>query len=81
MADSDATFERKIHDIEGIIARLSSDDVSLDESLKLYAEGSKKLKEAQELLEKANLMFEEIKRENASVASPASVANVDGRDT
>lgn len=69
MADSDETFESKIHDIEGIIARLSSDEVSLDESLKLYAQGSKKLKEAQQLLEKANLMFEEIKRENASIDS------------
>ncbi|MDE6979292.1 MAG: exodeoxyribonuclease VII small subunit [Helicobacter sp.] len=72
MTDSDETFESKIHDIEGIIARLSSDEVSLDESLKLYAQGSKKLKEAQQLLEKANLMFEEIKRENASI---------DGKDT
>lgn len=72
MADSDETFESKIHDIESIIARLSSDEVSLDESLKLYAQGSKKLKEAQQLLEKANLMFEEIKRENASI---------DGKDT
>lgn len=67
MADSDETFESKIHDIEGIIARLSSDEVSLDESLKLYAQGSKKLKEAQQLLKKANLMFEEIKRENTSI--------------
>ena len=39
MTDSDETFESKIHDIEGIIARLSSDEVSLDESLKLYAQG------------------------------------------
>lgn len=64
--EAEETFETKIQDIESIITRLSHNDVSLDESLKLYAQGSKKLKEAQELLEKANLVFEEIKRENAS---------------
>lgn len=64
--DTTETFEQKIQNIENIITKLSHDEISLDESLKLYEQGTQKLKEAQELLEKANLIFEEIKQKNIS---------------
>jgi len=55
------TFEEQYERLEEIVERLESDDVALEESLALYAEGmelvrlcGKKLTDAQQKIEKIN---------------------------
>ena len=48
-------FEKKIENIKSIIEKLGSDDIKLNEGVKLYKEAEKQIKQARELLEKAKL--------------------------
>ena len=56
-------FEKNIKDSKEILEKLMNNDINLEESMKLYEEGMKNLKEANKLLQNAKLKYEEIKRE------------------
>lgn len=62
-------FEDKIKIIESIIERLSGEEISLEDSLKLYSDGSKKIKEASDMLEKAEILFQELKQDHSEKAN------------
>ncbi len=54
-------FEGKIEKTKEILKRLNAQDLSLKEGLELYKEGIKELQEAQDILQKAKLEYEEVK--------------------
>lgn len=55
------SFEQKIESVKEILAKLSADDLNLKEGVELYKSGLEKLKEAQTMLENAQIEYEEIK--------------------
>ncbi len=59
--DENLSFEQKIEKIKDILNQLSSPSLNLKEGVALYKEGFKELEQAQELLKKAKLEYEEIK--------------------
>lgn len=59
-------FEDKIKQTKEILQKLNTQDLSLKESLELYKQGMQELKNAQDLLEKAKLEYEEIKASDSS---------------
>jgi len=54
------TFEAKLEHSKEILEKLMNPEITLDESLKLYEEGVKNIKEAQNLIEKAKTKIETI---------------------
>ncbi len=61
------TFEDKLTHSKDILEKLMDQDISLEESIKLYEEGLKSIKEAQTLIEKAKLKIETIEKKNIGV--------------
>lgn len=59
-------FEDRIKQTKEILQKLNTQDLSLKESLELYKQGMQELKNAQDLLEKAKLEYEEIKAGDSS---------------
>ncbi|SQB98749.1 exodeoxyribonuclease VII small subunit [Helicobacter fennelliae] len=57
-------FESKIEKAKQILTQLNAQDLSLKSGLELYKQGIKELKEAQDMLEKAKLEYEEIKAQD-----------------
>ena len=57
------TFEQAMERLEVISETLSTGDVSIDESLELYAEGTKLIKMCSEKLKTVSLKIEEIDSE------------------
>ncbi len=53
-------FEQSINKIDEIIEKISSGEVSLDESVKLFSEGVKLVDKCNESLKKAELKIEEL---------------------
>ncbi len=53
-------FEKKIEKSKEILDKLMDPQISLDNSMKLYKEGIKELKEANKMLELAKIEFEEL---------------------
>jgi len=62
------TFEEKLSHSKEILDRLMDRDITLEESIKLYEEGLKSIKDAQNLIEKAKLKIETIEKKNLGVA-------------
>ncbi len=62
------TFEEKLTHSKDILEKLMDQNISLEESIKLYEEGLKSIKEAQTLIEKAKLKIETIEKKNIGVA-------------
>lgn len=60
-------FEDKIKQIKDILQQLNTQDLSLKDSLTLYKQGMQELKNAQDLLEKAKLEYEEITSLDSSI--------------
>ena len=60
MADADKSmnFEKKLSELENLVAKLESGELSLEESLKAYEEGIALTSDCQNLLEKAQLRIE-----------------------
>ena len=54
------SFEENLEIAKDILDKLSSSDVSLDDSMKPYKDGLKHLNTASKMLEKAKLDFEEL---------------------
>ncbi len=58
-------FEKKIARAKEILEKLMNPEITLSESVTLYKEGMKELKEATKLLEEAKLQFEELNKEES----------------
>ena len=57
------TFEQAMSRLEDISETLSAGDISIDESLELYAEGTKLIKMCSEKIKNVSLKIEEIDSE------------------
>jgi exodeoxyribonuclease VII small subunit len=55
-------FEKKIEKSKEILDKLMDPEITLEDSMKLYKEGIKELKEASKMLENAKLEFEELSK-------------------
>ena len=66
MADKDKSidFEKKLQDLEALVAKLETGELSLEESLKAYENGIALTRECQGILEKAQLRIEMASIEN-----------------
>jgi len=58
------SFEAKLESSKEILEKLMNPEMTLDESLKLYEEGIKNIKEAQNLIEKAKTKIETIEQKH-----------------
>ena len=57
-------FEEKIKNAKEMLEKLMNPEITLQESLNLYKDGTQELKSAQKLLEDAKIEFETIKTSN-----------------
>ena len=66
MVDQDKSidFEKKLQDLEALVAKLETGELSLEESLKAYENGIALTRECQGILEKAQLRIEMASIEN-----------------
>ncbi|MEF3192213.1 MAG: exodeoxyribonuclease VII small subunit [Campylobacterales bacterium] len=58
--DNEVSFEAKLEQVKGILAKLMNPEVTLAESVTLYQEGMKQIKEAQKMVEEAQLQVAQI---------------------
>ena len=58
------TFEKKLEHAKEILERLAQPDITLEEAVKLYEEGTEVIKSAQKMLEEAKAKVEIIRRQN-----------------
>jgi len=58
------TFEEKLARSKALLEKLMDPEITLEESVKLYEEGLKSIKEAQRLIEEAKAKITVIDREN-----------------
>ena len=56
--DKSMNFEKKLNELEALVAQLEKGDLSLEESLKAYESGIALTSDCQSLLEKAQLRIE-----------------------
>jgi exodeoxyribonuclease VII small subunit len=62
MQEENINFEEKIINAKEILEKLTKNDITLSDSLKLYNEGLKELEMAQKLLEEAKTIFTTINK-------------------
>lgn len=58
----DAGLEGRLRRLERILARMESDDVSLEEAMKLFEEGVAHVRQAEKILAETELRVEELLR-------------------
>lgn len=58
------TFEEKLEHSKALLEKLMNPDITLEESVKLYEEGLKNIKEAQTLIEEAKTKIRVIEQAN-----------------
>lgn len=56
------SFEEKLEYSRKLLEKLMDQDITLEESVKLYEEGLKNIKEAQQLIEEAKVKIEVIEK-------------------
>ena len=56
-------FEQKIEKSKELLEKLMDPEITLSESMKIYKEGMKELKDADELLQKAKIEFQEFQED------------------
>lgn len=61
------TFEEKLEYSKELLEKLINPEITLEESVKLYEEGLKNIKEAQTLIEVAKTKITVIEKENQNV--------------
>jgi len=61
------TFEEKLAYSKELLEKLMNPEITLEESVKLYEEGLKNIKEAQTLIEKAKSRIHVIEQENQNL--------------
>lgn len=71
-SDTNMNFEQKLSDLEALVAKLETGELSLDESLKAYEEGVALTRECQSMLEKAQLRIEMASKQDPSSSDPDS---------
>jgi exodeoxyribonuclease VII small subunit len=59
-ASKDESLEARLKRLDEILARMESDDVPLDEALRLFEEGVAHVREAERVLAEAQLRVEEL---------------------
>ncbi len=57
------SFEEKLAYSKELLEKLMDQDITLEESVKLYEEGLKNIKEAQKLIEEAKMKIEVIEKQ------------------
>jgi len=62
-------FEEKLEYSKALLEKLMNPEITLEESVKLYEEGLKNIKEAQTLIEEAKTKISIIEQANQSVES------------
>ncbi len=63
------TFEEKLDYSKSLLEKLMNPEITLEESVKLYEEGLKNIKEAQTLIEEAKTKITIIEQANQNVES------------
>ena len=58
------SFEDALRELESIVSRLESEEITLEDSVKLYEEGIKLSKICTEVLEKAETRIKQVNEEN-----------------
>ncbi len=61
------TFEEKLNYSKELLEKLMNPEITLEESVKLYEEGLKNIKEAQKLIEEAKTKITVIEQANQNV--------------
>ena len=61
------TFEEKLDYSKTLLDKLMNPEITLEESVKLYEEGLKNIKEAQKLIEKAKIKISVIEQKNQNI--------------
>ena len=61
------TFEKRLAQAKEKLEKLMDPDITLEESVKLYEEGLKEIKEAQDMLEEAKMKIAVIDKESQQV--------------
>jgi exodeoxyribonuclease VII small subunit len=62
-----STFEEKLEHSKELLEKLMNPEITLEESVKLYEEGLKNIKEAQTLIEEAKTKITVIEQANQNV--------------
>ena len=65
------TFEEKLEYSKELLEKLMNPEMTLEESVKLYEEGLKNIKEAQKLIEDAKTKITVIDQANQTIAEDA----------
>jgi exodeoxyribonuclease VII small subunit len=63
------TFEEKLAHSKTLLEKLMDPEITLEQSVKLYEEGLKTIKEAQAMIEDAKLKVETIEKAQSGVSS------------
>jgi exodeoxyribonuclease VII small subunit len=61
------TFEEKLDYSKELLEKLMNPEITLEESVKLYEEGLKNIKEAQKLIEEAKVKITIIEQSNQNI--------------
>jgi exodeoxyribonuclease VII small subunit len=61
------TFEEKLEHSKALLEKLMNPEITLEESVKLYEEGLKNIKEAQRLIEEAKTKITVIEQANQTL--------------
>lgn len=78
MSKQNMTFEESMQRLEVIVRALERGDAPLEESLKLFQEGTELVRSCNQLLEKAQLQVKQIMTDENG--SPVEVAFAEGSD-
>jgi len=65
------TFEEKLDHSKALLEKLMNPEITLEESVKLYEEGLKNIREAQKLIEEAKTKITVIEQANQNVGEDA----------
>ncbi len=63
------TFEEKLEHSKELLEKLMNPEITLEESVKLYEEGLKNIKEAQTLIEEAKIKITVIEQSNQNIGN------------
>ncbi|MEA3433458.1 MAG: exodeoxyribonuclease VII small subunit [Campylobacterota bacterium] len=63
------TFEEKLEHSKELLEKLMNPEITLEESVKLYEEGLKNIKEAQTLIEEAKMKITVIEQANQNTGN------------
>jgi len=66
------TFEEKLEHSKELLEKLMNPEITLEESVKLYEEGLKNIKEAQTLIEEAKMKITVIEQANQNITGEDS---------